>query len=239
MKQQVKVGVVGASGRMGTEIQKQILLNKNLNLFLGIDYNSANQGFKFFQKDFSGKQISEVDVWIDFSLPELTKKLLPIARKNRTPVISGTTGLDRKLQQELKAAAKDIPVLWSSNMSMGIAVLKKAMESFSALQDFDFQIEEIHHKRKKDRPSGTAITLQEQMEKVVNMKCPDPLVIRGGGVFGIHKVFAISEDEIITFEHQAMNRSVFAAGAVRCAGWIVNKKPSFYTIEDVLFGAKP
>ena len=101
---------------------------------------------------------------------------------------------------------------------------------------FDFQIEELHHNRKKDNPSGTAITLQNELAAVTKTQPPKPIGIRGGGIFGVHKVWAMSDEEVLCFEHQALNRTVFARGAVRAAQWLVKKKKSgLYSMKEVLF----
>ena len=119
-------------------------------------------------------------------------------------------------------------------MSLGVAVLNQALELCSQLEGFDFQIEEFHHKRKKDNPSGTAITLQENLEKATERKLPPPIGMRGGGLFGIHKVWAFSEEEALLFEHQALNRAVFARGALKAARWLSQQEPGLYGMKDVL-----
>jgi 4-hydroxy-tetrahydrodipicolinate reductase len=119
-------------------------------------------------------------------------------------------------------------------MSLGVAVLKKAIRLFTHLDDFDFQIEEFHHNKKKDRPSGTAIALQEELQKTIpKKKLPEPLVVRAGGIFGIHKVYAVSDEEMLCFEHQALNRRVFAKGAVRAGLWLSKQRPGSYELEDI------
>lgn len=222
----IKVGLLGATGRMGQEIAKILEATPNAQLILSVGSKTK----------IDVKKSKEVDVWIDFSIPEALASSLAQAVKNKQAYICGTTGLSEKQKKSLEKAAALIPVLWSSNMSLGVAVLNEALNVFSSLQQFDFQIEEIHHIHKKDRPSGTALTLQENLEKAVGRKLPSPVSIRGGGVFGVHKVFALSPEEMITFEHTALNRSVFAKGAVQAACWIVGRKPGFYTMKDCLFG---
>ncbi|WP_413583068.1 4-hydroxy-tetrahydrodipicolinate reductase [Bdellovibrio sp. HCB288] len=223
----IKIGLVGANGRMGREIAEVINNNGSCDVVytLGRD------------KKVDHDHASKVDVWIDFSSPEALSDVLKIAERHKKPVVCGTTGFTTKEKNQLVKASKNIPVLWASNMSMGVAVLNEALKMFSSVSNFDFQIEEFHHIRKKDKPSGTAITLQENLEKAVGKKCPEPLAIRGGGIFGIHKVHAMSDEEVITFEHSALNRTVFAKGAVTAALWLAKqKKPGLYQIRDVLFG---
>ena len=223
----LKVGLVGGNGRMGKEISAVIAGNPNMDLFYSLGRDSK----------IDAKVASQVDVWIDFSSPQALGNVLKLAAKHKTPVVCGTTGFTTKEKNLLTKYGKEIPVLWSSNMSLGVAVLNEALKSLAAISHFDFQIEEIHHNRKKDKPSGTAITLQENLEKAVGKKCPEPLAIRGGGVFGIHKIYSMSDEEVLTFEHTALNRSVFAKGAVQAADWLAKqKKPGLYQIRDVLFG---
>lgn len=235
MKQKIKVGLVGASGRMGQEITDILKTKKEFELHLAICRSASLADFAYTRPAPNCPEAKEVDLWIDFSSPELLKNVLAVAVKNKTPVVSGVTGITATEHVALKRASKSIPVLWASNMSLGIAVLTEALDVFSRIRNFDFQIEEFHHNRKKDRPSGTAKSLQEKLEKAVGRKLPEPLSIRGGGIFGIHKVHAMAEEEHIVFEHMALNRAVFARGAVEAAQWLCSKKKGFYSMRDVLY----
>lgn len=226
MKKKLKVGLIGSTGRMGQEIEKILGASAKSELFYA----------PLRKEKLDEKKAALVDVWIDFSQPEAFAGNLKMAEKFKAPFVCGTTGFTAKEKALLKKYATKIPLLWSSNMSLGVAVLNEALKSFGAIPHFDFQIEEIHHNKKKDKPSGTAITLQENLNAVIGKEAPEPLAIRGGGVFGVHKVFALSDEEVITFEHQALNRTVFARGAVTAAEWLVNKKPGLYQMRDVLFG---
>lgn len=224
----VKIGLVGAGGRMGQEITKVIEANPQCELFYPVNRND----------NWNMEKAAAVDVWIDFSSPEALKDVLQKASLNNTPVVCGTTGLSAAEKDLLTQYSKKIPLLWSSNMSLGVAVLNEALKSLAAVSHFDFQIEEIHHNRKKDKPSGTALTLQENLKKIVKKDLPEPLAIRGGGVFGIHKVYSMSDEEILVFEHNALNRTVFAKGAVKAAEWLVKQDKGLYQMRDVLFGNK-
>jgi len=224
----IKIGLVGAQGRMGQEIAKVISANKACELSVAI-----GRGDKI-----DSAKAKDLDVWIDFSAPEVFAEVLKVAEKYKTPVVCGTTGFAAKEKSLLKKYSAKIPLLWASNMSMGVAVLNEALKVFSAIQGFDYQIEEFHHNKKKDKPSGTAITLQENLEKAVGRKLPEPLAIRGGGIYGVHKIYAMSDEEVLMFEHSALNRSVFAKGAVEAAMFLANQKPGLYAIRDVLYGKK-
>lgn len=175
---------------------------------------------------------AKTDLVIDFSLPELTDDVVKWCVANKKPLVSGVTGISAA--QKKAFAQTTIPALWAPNMSLGVAVLAKMLAQFKNLEDFEFQIEELHHKRKKDKPSGTALFLQEKMEQAIGEKAPEPLAIRGGGIFGIHRVWAMGEEETITLEHNALNRRVFARGALRAAQWLATQKPGLYTLEDTL-----
>jgi 4-hydroxy-tetrahydrodipicolinate reductase len=235
VKKKLKIGLVGASGRMGQEITAILQEKNEFELFLAICRTTSLAEFIFTRENPACREAAEVDVWIDFSSPETLTSLLKVAKKYKTPVVTGTTGLSPAQFKALKSAAAGIPVLWSSNMSLGIAVLTEALEVFQQIHQFDFQIEEFHHIRKKDKPSGTAKSLQIKLEEVVGRRLPEPIAIRGGGIFGIHKVHAMSEEEHIVFEHTAMNRAVFARGAVLAAQWLSLKKKGYYGMRDVLY----
>lgn len=238
MKRRLKVGVVGASGRMGEEITKILQDNDSCELFLAICRKSSLADYTYTRATADGPEAKEVDIWIDFSSPEILSRLLKTAVKHKTPVVSGTTGLGVKEEKALEKAAQQIPVLWAANMSLGVAVINEALEVFSRIPQFDYQIEEFHHIRKKDKPSGTAKSLQKRLQEVLKRELPEPMAIRGGGIFGIHKVHAMSEEEHVEISHTALNRAVFARGAVEAALWLYSRKKGLYSMRDVLYGEK-
>lgn len=209
----VKIFLFGSTGKMGKEISSLIEQNKKLKL---VD------------------KISKCDVVIDFTNQEAFSKNLEESLKNKKSFVSGTTGLSEKQFKALKNASKKIPILWASNMSMGVCVVNQMIKSLKALDDYDFYIEETHHVQKKDSPSGTAITIQKHLEKAIGKKVKDMISIRAGEVFGQHKVIVEGPEEKILIQHDALNRTVFARGALACALWISKKKSGHYSIEDVL-----
>lgn len=220
--------VFGAQGRMGQEIVEVIGTQKNLKLAFQVDKKKTKEICTL-----DAVAAEKIDVVIDFSHAEAIDEVIQFCVKKKLPLVSGTTGISKETKNKLQKASATIPILWSPNMSLGVAVLNKAIEALAALDGFDFQIEEVHHNKKKDAPSGTAILLQETLEKTVSPKPPAPISIRGGGVFGIHRIFAFGEEETITFEHVALNRRVFARGAVRAAEKLAGKKPGFYKLADL------
>lgn len=212
----LKILLIGGSGRMGRALHEVSADMKETSII-----------------DFKDSKKSKFDVAVDFSSPQGCLEALDFCIQKKIPFVSGTTGLSESEFKKIKKASQNIPILWSSNMSLGIVVLKKALQSLSAVADYDFQIEEVHHNKKKDKPSGTALTLQTALTKIVNKKLETPLSIRGGGVFGIHRVFAMGPEETLLFEHQALDRKVFARGALLAAKWLVNQRPGLYSMDDI------
>lgn len=232
----VKVGVFGAGGRMGQEISRLFSDQSRLVPWVGVDRHGKAQGFQKLVPSLADSAAGEAELWIDFSTAASFDEVLKHCVSQKRPLVSGTTGLSEEQKKRLELASREIPLLWASNMSLGVAVLNEALKLFGKLKGFDFQIEEIHHNRKLDKPSGTAITLQETLQAAVQSPLPEPLAIRGGGVFGVHKAWAFSDEELLMFEHQALNRAVFARGALRAADWVIDRGPGLYRMQDVLSG---
>lgn len=220
----VKAVICGLSGRMGQALEEVSTLKKQFQIVQGVNN----------KKELALLSAKKFDVVIDFSAPELFREMLEWSQNNKKAFVSGTTGLTPSDHNNLKKAAQDTAVLWAPNMSLGIQVMKSLLEKLSSIDSWDFQIEETHHKNKKDAPSGTALLLQQTLEKAVGKKLPKTLSVRGGGVFGDHKVLALSDEEMIVIEHRALNRRVFAEGAWRAAEFLQEKKKGLYTLADVL-----
>ncbi|MCE3010516.1 MAG: 4-hydroxy-tetrahydrodipicolinate reductase [Proteobacteria bacterium] len=231
----IRVSVVGASGRMGQELFHVISLSPGLKPSVGfVSKKKQSTSFEYTAHEFNKESAAKTDVVIDFSSLEALPDVVSFCSKHRLPLVCGTTGLTSTHLQHLEKAGKKIPVLWAPNMSVGVAVLRRALSALSAVSEFDFQIEEFHHSKKKDNPSGTALQIQETLEKAIKRKCPQPIGVRGGGIIGTHKVYAMSDEEVLLFEHQAIHRRVFAKGAVRAALWLRKQKAGFYGIDDLL-----
>ena len=180
------------------------------------------------------KASKRVDVVIDFSLSAATVEVASSCAKWTIPLVSGVTGLSANERQALTNASRVIPVLYSANMSIGVQILAKAIEALKGVEGFDISIEEIHHRHKRDRPSGTALLLDDELLKRTGQRAGEIVSLRGGGVVGDHRILAFSESEVLTFGHQALNRSVFANGACRAARWIVGKPAGSYSLADTL-----
>lgn len=210
----MKYGLVGASGRMGGEIRKAFFAHK---LSYSLDAN--------------GENVTESpEVIVDFSLPAALSATLSAVRRFSCPLVIGTTGLSNGQLDEVKALGGSVAVVQSSNFAAGVTLMKMILREFGPLfADWDVEMSETHHNKKKDAPSGTAILLRDALGK----DCPIHS-LRMGGVPGDHTVFFANEGEIVTLNHRAISRSVFALGALRAAEFAVTAKPGFYTFEEVL-----
>ena len=218
--------IAGRTGRMGKEIES-IASEYGFSVAGGLDRKSGSLATWL-----AGNP--KPDVVIDFSLPLASYEIAESCAKHGIPLVSGVTGLDPKQMAALQTVSKKIPLLYSANMSIGIQMLAKALEALKGADDFDLSIEELHHRHKKDRPSGTAILLNAELKQRTGREASEILSLRGGGIVGTHRVLALSESESLVFEHIALNRTVFARGACRAARWILGRAPGFYSLRDTL-----
>jgi 4-hydroxy-tetrahydrodipicolinate reductase len=177
--------------------------------------------------------VPDFDVAIDFSLPTGFDGILSCCVQAGRGLVSGTTGLEPAQQEAMRAAAAQIPVLWASNFSLGIAVLALLVErAAAALPGWDCDIVETHHKDKRDAPSGTALSLGERVAKAGIR--PQYASLRSGDVIGEHSVRFTTSGERIELAHQAGNRDIFARGALRAAQWLAGRPPGLYGMRDLL-----
>ena len=257
----VKLAVTGAAGRMGSLIGKLALEDKELKL-VGVterpDSDLIGEEFASGVKFYSS--ISEIpekpDVVIDFTTPEATEKLLKEAKELKVALVIGTTGLTEGQKKLIEETAKSVPIVFSPNMSLGVNLLFKLVEEAAkALKDkgYDVEIFEIHHRFKKDAPSGTAVKLAEivaenlgvDLEKsavygrkgIVGERKPDEIGVlsaRMGDVVGDHTVYFATLGERIELTHRATSRETFARGALTAAKWVADKEAGLYTMFDVL-----
>lgn len=224
-----KIFLIGATGRMGQAIQDVIQENKKLNIVGGLGKGAKNS---LFVPSLPRKPIV-ADVAIDFSSVEIFSENLKWCVQNKIPLVSGVTGISEAQKKQLQAAAKKIPLLWAPNMSVGVAMVKKLLQEISIPDTFDVHLLEYHHRYKKDAPSGTAKDLEEVLKKRTK-KYTGTSAIRGGGIFGVHRIDLMADSEVITIQHQALDRHVFAKGAVAAAQWLAEQKPGAYSMQDVL-----
>lgn len=228
----IKVGLVGHSGRMGEEIKKMI--SEDSRFELAGTWDSREQ------KLLSGNDTwtsSTIDGVIDFSLPDNFKKVIDWCQEHQVPLVSGVTGLEMEFSEKVKSlgySQANAPLFWASNMSLGIATVREMLKAFKVFKDEKFVISETHHVHKKDKPSGTAVTLQKDLEKIVGQGRVHVEAYREGEVFGIHEIKVITPNEEIVIKHTALNRKVFAQGSLEVLHWIVGQTPDFYSAGDFL-----
>ena len=237
----IKIGICGANGRMGREIQ-------------GCLDDEVVLGYGFDKGGNLGELFANSSVIIDFSAPTCTADLLKFALNSPKPLLIGTTGLDSGAKALMQRASEQMPLFYATNMSLGVAVLNHlARQAAAALQGFDIEIVEMHHRHKKDAPSGTAMTLAETAAKARNLELSSVRVsgrdgivgertrdeiavmsLRGGDIVGRHTVGFYDEGEFVELTHTATSRATFARGALKIAKWLVSQKNGFYGMSDFL-----
>jgi 4-hydroxy-tetrahydrodipicolinate reductase len=233
-----RLGIIGADGRMGRAVE------------------AANDGrytvsARVTLDDPGYEHLSVCDLIIDFSAGAALVAALPHI-KDGTALVSGTTGLSKSQDTVILEAAKRLPILRSGNFSLGIAVLTKlAQQAAGTLgAGWDIEILEMHHKHKVDAPSGTALMLGDACAAGRGAALSDVAVhdrtglrkdgdigfavLRGGSVYGDHEVRLVSGSEMITLGHQALNRDVFAHGALSAADWLAGRAPGLYGMSDLI-----
>ncbi len=233
----LSVGVLGATGRMGEAVQR--LTKGSAHLALGPLVGEGD----------TLDALGTADVVIDFSTPRATESLAKLAAKKRLPLVIGTTGLDAAAESALKAAAKKSPVFVSSNMSIGVFVLGRLIQKAEQLlgSSFDVELVEVHHRKKVDAPSGTAILLAETLKssrELVHGRKGRPgarastelgmHAVRGGDVIGDHTVHFLGDGERLELTHRATHRDLFAHGALRVAAVIAGLAPGRYAMGDII-----
>lgn len=200
---------------------------------------------------FAPPAFARADVWIEFAHASITEQSALAARSAKRPLLVCTTGLEAKALDELKAAAKDVPIMVAANTSLGVAVLNAALRlCLRALgPKYAAEIVELHHDQKKDAPSGTAMRLADTIQDVrggsvvsgrsgmVGARKSEEIgvfAVRGGNVIGEHTVFLLGENDRIELTHRAASRDLFATGALHAAAWLRTQPPGYYSIEDCL-----
>lgn len=252
----IKVGIVGSTGRMGAHLIQNTLEDEALELAALHVFDELKTPVPegVLLTNSMEALLKAVDVVVDFSAPAATQALCEAALKHPTPLVVATTGFNEHQQNLLKEAAQEMPVLYATNMSAGIALLKKLVEQVSrTLGDFDIEIVEMHHRHKVDAPSGTALTLAEfaakgrglDLDKVrvsgrdgqIGARSKDEIAVmalRGGDIVGRHTVGFYADGEYLELNHTATSRETFSKGALRAAKWLVGKEPGMYSINDCL-----
>lgn len=257
------IAIHGALGKMGRAIARLAKENKNLNLVAAFDINAASAVLsdgiskENLYPELNIALLKDVDVLIDFSVPEASLNAVKICHQLNIPMVIGTTGFKPEEEATISEAGKSMAILKSSNMSVGVNLLFGLTQiAARVLKERNFQAEmmEIHHGKKKDAPSGTAKSLEKILldemsldrnvtygrEGIVGERRLDELgvfALRGGDVVGDHTVYFLGDGERVELKHQATNRDVFARGALDAAQFIARKEPSktgVYSMADVL-----
>lgn len=263
----IRVGVIGAGGRMGRMLIQAVQQNPQTCLSAAIERQGSSligvdagelvgiETLNIGLTDELENVIDEIDVLIDFSLPESTVHHLKICEKHHKNMVIGTTGLNDAQNTILEQASQSIAIVYAGNYSTGVNVSLKLIElAAKAFNDTaDIEVIEAHHKHKIDAPSGTAFMMAEAAAKARHQNLKEVAIygregqtgerkqgsigihaIRGGEIVGDHTVMFIADGEIVEVTHKAQNRMTFAAGAVRAATWVANQTVGRYDMQDVL-----
>lgn len=252
----INLAVTGCLGRMGQQIIKAAKSDKKFKLVTITENKVTNKKINGIKINLNSEQaFKNANLIIDFSTPKCTLQVLRIASKLKKRVVIGTTGFTKKEEDLIEKFSKKIPILKAGNMSLGINLLMYLTEiaSGSLGKSFLTKIFEVHHKHKKDYPSGTALMLGKGIaigknknfynligKKFLNKKTfpygnkINFNSLRKGEIVGEHEVKFSSGKEIITLNHEAFDRTLYSEGALSAAKWLINKKPGFYSMRDLM-----
>ena len=241
---------------MGQQIIKSAKLDPNFKLVSLTENKKINKKINGIKIDLNTeKAFKKADVIVDFTIPRCTFQVLKIASKLKKKVVIGTTGFTKKEENLIKRFSKNIPILKAGNMSLGINLLIYLTEIASSSLGVKFlsKIFEVHHKHKKDYPSGTALMLGKGIAKGKNKDFYNLIgkkylnnktfpygnkinfnSLRKGEIIGEHEVKFSSGKEIITLNHEAFDRALYSEGALSAAKWLMNKKPGLYSMRDLM-----
>ena len=266
-KKTINVGVIGAGGRMGRMLIEAVQDNPQTTLNAAIErQGSSLVGADAGEVAAIGRLdvqivddlkavINDIDVLIDFSLPDATEQNMQICAAHNVAMVIGTTGFNEQQEQVLTEASKQIAIVYAGNYSTGVnlslKLLGMAAKAFGT--DADVEVIEAHHKHKIDAPSGTAYMMAEAVAEARGQNLKDVAVygregqtgerevgsigihaIRGGEIIGDHTVMFIADGEVVEITHRARARMTFAAGAVRAATWVIKQEVGQYNMQDVL-----
>lgn len=227
-----KIGVIlcGACGRMGRIASEFIEKSADFSLSAGVDPVCCDAGGVFFRSIFD--VVKKADVIIDFSVHTAAESVSAYAAERALPLVVGTTGHTNEEISFFHEAARRVPVFISSNMSVGMSLVARfAATAAGAMDGSDVAVVETHRRGKLDKPSGTAKDLAEMIEKSCG-RTAEIHSVRIGDVPGEHEIIIANECETITLRHTANKRSLFAAGALRAARFIVGKAPGLYGMDS-------
>jgi len=252
----INLAISGCLGRMGQQLIKSSKNNKNFKLAALTENKAINKKISGIKLNINTEQaFKNTDVIIDFTVPNCTLDILKIASKLKKRVVIGTTGFSKKEEAIIENFSKKIPILKAGNMSLGVNLLMYLTEiaSKSLNDEYLSRVFEVHHKHKKDYPSGTALMLgrgiadgkNKNFYNLIGKKFLNKKIfpygkkinfnsIRKGEIIGEHEVTFSSGKEIIKLNHEAFDRALYSDGALTAAKWLINKKPGLYSMRDLL-----
>ena len=252
----INLAITGCMGRMGQQLIKASKANKNFKLVSLTENKIINKKIMGIRPNLNTENaFKKANIIIDFTVPKCTLEVLKIAVKLKKRVVIGTTGFNKREENIIKKYSRKIPILKAGNMSLGVNLLMYLTEIASKSLDNNFlsKVFEIHHKYKKDHPSGTALMLgkgiavgkNKDFYKLIGKKYLNKKSfpygkkinfnsLRKGSVIGKHEVFFSSGKEIVSLNHESFDRALFAEGALTAARWMVGKKPGLYSMRNVL-----
>ena len=252
----INLAITGCMGRMGQQLIRSANKDKLIKLVSLTENRAVNKKFSGIKPELNTeKAFRKSNIIIDFTVPECTFEVLKIASKLKKRVVIGTTGFTKKEENLIKKYSKSIPILKAGNMSLGVNLLMYLTEitSKSLSDNYLSKIFEVHHKHKKDYPSGTALMLgkgiadgkNKNLYNLIGKKYLNKKTfpygkkinfnsIRKGEIIGEHEVNFSSGKEIITLNHEAFDRTLYSDGALTAAKWLMKKKSGLYTMRDLL-----
>jgi len=252
----INLAISGCLGRMGQQLIKSSKNNKNFRLAALTENKAISKKIAGIKLNINTEEtFKKTDVIIDFTVPNCTLDILKIASKLKKRVVIGTTGFNQKEEALIKKFSKTIPILKAGNMSLGVNLLMYLTEiaSKSLNDEYLSKVFEVHHKHKKDYPSGTALMLGKGIANGKNKNFYNLMgkkflnkesfpygkkinfnSIRKREIIGEHEVTFSSGKEIIKLNHEAFDRALYSDGALTAAKWLINKKPGLYSMRDLL-----
>ena len=252
----INLAITGCFGRMGQQLIKSYKNDKKFKLVSVTENRIVNKKVSGLKPTLNSKNaFKNVNVIIDFTTPKCTLEVLKIASKLKKRVVIGTTGFSKKEEKLLKKYSRKIPILKAGNMSLGVNLLVYLVEiaSKSLGNNFLSKVFEVHHKHKKDYPSGTALMLGKGIATGKNKNFSSLIgkkylnkknfpyskkinfnSIRKGEVIGEHEVIFSSGKEIVTLNHESFDRALYSEGALTAAKWLMSKKPGLYSMRNLL-----
>ena len=252
----INLAITGCMGRMGQQFIKSTKSDKSFNLVALTENRIINKKISGIKPELNTeKAFKNTNIIIDFTVPKCTFEVLKIASKLKKRIIIGTTGFTKKEESLIKKYSKKIPILKAGNMSLGINLLMYLTEitSKSLGDNFLSKVFEVHHKHKRDHPSGTALMLGKGIAKGKNKNLNNIIgkkflnkksfpygkkinfnSLRKGEIIGEHEVKFSNGKEIITLNHEAFDRALYSDGALTASKWLMKKKPGLYSMRDLL-----